>query len=65
MWHETATTLEGWHDNDEQGTRPPGQVRPHHVAPIAAQNRWWADLVYRSVYDPDGRPKQLRRARRF
>jgi phosphatidylserine/phosphatidylglycerophosphate/cardiolipin synthase-like enzyme len=65
VWRQTATALDGWYDADKRGTRPPGQARPHHLAPIGAHNRWWADLIYRTVYDPDGRPKQLRRTHGF
>lgn len=65
VWRETAATLEAWHDTGQRGTRPPGQVRPHHVAPIGAHSRWWADFLYRTVYDPDGRPQPLRRDHRF
>jgi phosphatidylserine/phosphatidylglycerophosphate/cardiolipin synthase-like enzyme len=64
-WRQTATALDGWYHADKRGTRPPGQARPHHLAPIGAHNRWWADLIYRTVYDPDGRPKQLRRTHGF
>ena len=65
VWRQTATALDGWYDADKRGARPRGQARPHHLAPIGAHSRWWADLMYRTVYDPDGRPKQLRRAHRF
>jgi hypothetical protein len=32
------------------------------VQPWAA---WWAGPVYRTLVDPDGRPRRLRRAGRF
>lgn len=65
MWRETAAELERWHSGELKGSRPPGQVRPHRVTPIGVPNRWWADLVYRTIYDPDGRPRTLRQRHDF
>jgi hypothetical protein len=32
---------------------------------VSRWNRWWARGIYRFVVDPDGRPRDLRRAGAF
>lgn len=60
MWRETAKALDDWDEQGRSGSRPPGQVRRHHIDPVGIRDRWWAGLLYRTVYDPDGRPRRLR-----
>ena len=44
----------------------PGSRIRHHVPPaLSAGTRLWARAVYRTVYDPDGRPRRLRGTPRF
>jgi phosphatidylserine/phosphatidylglycerophosphate/cardiolipin synthase-like enzyme len=65
LWRETAAALEAWHVDGRAGTRPPGRIRPHHPPPVSAWKRLWAWPIYKTVVDPDGRPRDLRRSGRF
>jgi phosphatidylserine/phosphatidylglycerophosphate/cardiolipin synthase-like enzyme len=60
-----AAALEQWHDLGEVGERPPGQLRPIRDKPMSAATSLWAGALYRLVYDPDGRPLDLRLRRRM
>lgn len=42
-----------------------GRLCLHRNDAVPAAGRWWAELGYRLVYDPDGRSFRLRRQRRF
>lgn len=64
-FREAARDLELWHRGGRKGPRPPGRVRPFRQQPLDRRTRLWADPVYRVVFDPDGRPWRMRRARRF
>jgi phosphatidylserine/phosphatidylglycerophosphate/cardiolipin synthase-like enzyme len=67
-WREAAAALDAWHRDRAAGTRtarPPGQVREHHPGRVQPWAAWWAGPVYRTIVDPDGRPRRLRRAGRF
>jgi phosphatidylserine/phosphatidylglycerophosphate/cardiolipin synthase-like enzyme len=65
LWTRTADALDEWHRRGEQGPRPPGQVRRHRPDPIGPWTRLWADPVHRIVFDPDDRPRLMRRRREF
>lgn len=60
-----ADALDAWHEGGRQGPRPPGRLRryrpPRHLWPT----RLWAGGLYRRLYDPDGRPRDLRRRGEF
>jgi phosphatidylserine/phosphatidylglycerophosphate/cardiolipin synthase-like enzyme len=44
----------------------PGSRIRHHVPPaLSARTRLWARAAYRTIYDPDGRPRKLRGTTRF
>jgi len=44
----------------------PGSRVRHHVPPaLSARTRLWARAAYRTIYDPDGRPRKLRSTARF
>jgi phosphatidylserine/phosphatidylglycerophosphate/cardiolipin synthase-like enzyme len=60
-----ADALETWHAQGRVGPRPPGQLRRLDVPDLPRPTRVWARLPLRVVQDPDGRPWQLRRRRRF
>ena len=62
---ESAARLQAWHDGGQRGRRPPGRLRPLPVTEISRLSRLWAAPMYRAVHDPDGRPRVLRRRRRF
>ena len=65
FWRETASELEGWRSSLEKGRRPPSRIRPHVIDPVPHGSQGWAGLVYRLIFDPDGRPLKLRLRRRF
>ena len=64
-FRQAAAGLEAWHASGRQGPRPPGQLRRYDVPRLTAWTRAWAQVFYRVMYDPDGRPPALRRAGRF
>ena len=45
----------------ERTKSPASRARPHLPAPVSRPARVWATPMYRLAYDPDGRPRQLRR----
>jgi phosphatidylserine/phosphatidylglycerophosphate/cardiolipin synthase-like enzyme len=67
-WRSAAAALDAWHrehpDGDGAG-RPPGQAREHDPGRVQPWAAWWAGPVYRTLVDPDGRPRRLRRSGRF
>ncbi len=60
-FREVAVALDRWHRDGERGERPPGFVRPHpRIKP--SRIAWsWADPIYRTIYDPDARTREMRR----
>lgn len=61
----SAANLERWHAAGRPGQRPPGRLRPNPPARLSRVTRAWAAPVYRALYDPDGRPSDLRRRLQF
>jgi hypothetical protein len=61
-FHQAAAALERWHSEGARGERPPGRLRPHPRIQPSRMKRLWAGVLYRNVYDPDGRPAALRHA---
>jgi phosphatidylserine/phosphatidylglycerophosphate/cardiolipin synthase-like enzyme len=57
---DAAQALQGWHDHGRQGTRPPGRLRPYPTIELAPATVAWATPLYRTLYDPDGRPRKHR-----
>ncbi|MEO7061185.1 MAG: phospholipase D family protein [Lapillicoccus sp.] len=55
-----ARDLEAWHHSGRVTARPPGQLRPLASPDQGRFTRAWATPLYRLVYDPDGRPLDLR-----
>jgi phosphatidylserine/phosphatidylglycerophosphate/cardiolipin synthase-like enzyme len=60
-----ADALDSWHAGGRRGLRPAGQLRRYPDPQIPAPTRVWASVLYRLVYDPDGRPPAMRRASKF
>jgi phosphatidylserine/phosphatidylglycerophosphate/cardiolipin synthase-like enzyme len=58
----SAERLQAWHDGGRRGPRPPGRLRPYGQPRLSALTRGWAGPAYRWLYDPDGRPADLRHA---
>jgi phosphatidylserine/phosphatidylglycerophosphate/cardiolipin synthase-like enzyme len=52
----SAQQLQDWYDDGCVGPRPPGRVRPHVPEQLTRSQRVWAPALYRTLYDPDGRP---------
>lgn len=65
LWRERARALDRWHSTGWRGDRPPGQARAHRPASVPLVARPWAQLLYHLVYDPDGRPRAVRRVGGF
>ena len=60
-----AAGLDNWYANGQLTPRPPGRLRKLQTPDLAALTRAWATPLYRIVYDPDGRPRAMRRTGRF
>jgi phosphatidylserine/phosphatidylglycerophosphate/cardiolipin synthase-like enzyme len=61
----SAARLQAWHDGGQAGQRPPGRLRPLRQPSLSTLSRLWAGPLYRTLYDPDGRPRALRRRSEF
>jgi phosphatidylserine/phosphatidylglycerophosphate/cardiolipin synthase-like enzyme len=61
----TAAELQRWLDGGRHGPRPPGRLRPYDAPRLDRRTLAWATPLYRTIYDPDGRPAGLRRRHRF
>ena len=61
----SAAQLQRWHDDGCQGDRPPGRLRPVNEGALSRFTRAWATPLYRLIYDPDGRPFDLKVRRSF
>ena len=49
----------------ERAAAPGARIRPHTPTPVRRAVRLWAGPAYRMIFDPDGRPRTLRRTNRF
>ena len=65
LFAQSARDLEAWHRAGRRGARPPGQLRPLASPDQGSFTRARATPLYRLVYDPDGRPLDLRLRRRM
>ena len=65
LWARRAKALDDWHEQGGTTRRPPGRARVHRPEPVP----WWvrplAVPLYRVVFDPDDRPRRMRRAHEF
>jgi phosphatidylserine/phosphatidylglycerophosphate/cardiolipin synthase-like enzyme len=59
-WRARAEALEAWHAHGRSGPRPTGRIRPHRPRQVPAWQRAWAWPLYRTIVDPDGRPRVRR-----
>ena len=64
-FRETAVALDRWQVGGMHGERPPGYVRPHPRIQPSTMTRLWAEPIYRTIYDPDGRSAEMRRRREW
>ncbi len=65
QWAATAAALDDWHASGQVGERPGGQIRRHDPVGVGRLARLWARPLYKHVYDPDGRPRRMRRTNSF
>ncbi len=65
VYAASAAALQAWHDGGCRGSRPPGRLRPIDVPRLSQLTKLWAGPFYRTVHDPDGRPRALRRRSEF
>ncbi len=61
----SAAALERWYLSGRAGPRPPGRLRPLTDQRLNKLTRLWAEPLYRRIYDPDGRPRRLRRTNEY
>ncbi|MDQ1483163.1 MAG: hypothetical protein QOF35_1239 [Actinomycetota bacterium] len=57
---DCAAELERWYDGGRLGTRPPGRLRPVRDGTQTRFTQLWAGVLYRLIFDPDGRPLKLK-----
>jgi phosphatidylserine/phosphatidylglycerophosphate/cardiolipin synthase-like enzyme len=60
-----AAELQRWQSGDRHGERPPGRLLPYGAPQLSRWTRAWSGVLYRTIYDPDGRPRALRRGNTF
>jgi phosphatidylserine/phosphatidylglycerophosphate/cardiolipin synthase-like enzyme len=65
LWRKTARDLEESRTHSDRAHRSPGRIRPHVVDYVPRGSQRWADVAYRLIFDPDGRPFKLRLRRRY
>src|ERR1017187_4733357 len=65
LWEDTAREKASWKTHPGGRARPPSRVRSHEVAAVPPGSRRWAEVAYRLIFDPDGRPYRLRRRHTF
>jgi phosphatidylserine/phosphatidylglycerophosphate/cardiolipin synthase-like enzyme len=65
QWRRTAAALEAWYAGGKRGERPPGRIRRHEPQRVSRLQALWAEPIYRLIYDPDGRPRRMRRRGEF
>lgn len=58
-----AANLDAWYANGRRGKRPRGRLRTCVQPPL--RHRLLSSLLYRTVTDPDARPRALRRANAY
>ncbi|HEX5188105.1 MAG TPA: phospholipase D family protein [Streptosporangiaceae bacterium] len=61
----SAAELDAWHATGRRGARPPGQLRHYHAPSLTPWQRAYSRPLYKLVYDPDGRPRGMRRRGEF
>ncbi|MDZ5622505.1 phospholipase D family protein [Nocardioides sp. HM23] len=59
---DLAGAMDLW--NGQVGA-PGSRIRPHVPSVLPARTRLWARAAYRTLYDPDGRPRKLRGTTHF
>lgn len=57
LWRESALR--------SAGASSTSRVREHEAQPVPPVSRLWAEILYRLIFDPDGRPTRLRAKGQF
>jgi phosphatidylserine/phosphatidylglycerophosphate/cardiolipin synthase-like enzyme len=65
LWEDTASELANWKTHPGSRARPASRVRSHEIAAVPPGSQRWAEVAYRLIFDPDGRPYRLRRRHTF
>jgi phosphatidylserine/phosphatidylglycerophosphate/cardiolipin synthase-like enzyme len=60
-----AAQLDAWHVNGRRGPRPPGRLRSNPVPELSRSSRVMSWPLYRTIFDPDGRPMSMRVSDKF
>jgi phosphatidylserine/phosphatidylglycerophosphate/cardiolipin synthase-like enzyme len=61
----SARTLDHWHANGRQGTRPRGHLRMHPHDRVPRWTRPLLHVLHATLLDPDGRPPELHRLHHY
>jgi phosphatidylserine/phosphatidylglycerophosphate/cardiolipin synthase-like enzyme len=64
-FRDSARRLDAWHAGGRHGPRPPGQLRTYRQPSLSRTKRAWSGLLYRTMYDPDGRTPRDRLAQTY
>jgi phosphatidylserine/phosphatidylglycerophosphate/cardiolipin synthase-like enzyme len=64
LWRAAACETEAGNQLNELG-QPRQRVQAHRPAPVRSSAHRWAWPLYRVVFDPDGRPRTMRRPGQF
>ncbi len=62
LWKERADQLASWKRATMGRGRPASRVGYHRPPSVGRLTRLWAEPLLASVFDPDGRPRKLRRS---
>ena len=65
LWRQAAAELATWHAAGRSSPHPACRILQHEPSPVPNSARWWVMPMYRAIYDPDGREREDRVARRF
>ena len=60
-----AHALDAWYASGGLGARPSGRIRSYTQPRTTRWTQAWASMLYRTVYDPDGRARSMRRNHEF
>jgi phosphatidylserine/phosphatidylglycerophosphate/cardiolipin synthase-like enzyme len=61
LWRQTAVEVARWHRDGAISPHPPARITRHVPAVLPPGSRWWAERIYRTLYDPDSRSQERQR----
>jgi phosphatidylserine/phosphatidylglycerophosphate/cardiolipin synthase-like enzyme len=65
LWRQSTANGERRELNQQAGSLSRIRARSHEVESVTEASHVWAQLAYRLILDPDGRPRQLRHGHAF